>query len=46
MIRARAARALPPVLLVCALLGAWELYVQASDTSAFVLPAPHSVAAS
>ena len=45
MIRARAARALPPALLLCALLGAWELYVQASQTSAFVLPAPHSVAA-
>jgi len=45
VIRARAARALPPALLLCALLGAWELYVQASQTSAFVLPAPHSVAA-
>jgi ABC-type nitrate/sulfonate/bicarbonate transport system permease component len=37
--------ALPPLLLVLVLLGAWEAYADAGATSSFVLPAPHSVAA-
>jgi putative hydroxymethylpyrimidine transport system permease protein len=37
--------ALPPILLVAVLLGAWEAYVDLGSTSSFVLPAPHSVAA-
>ena len=41
----RAISLLPPALLVAALLGAWELYVDAGSTSAFVLPAPHAIAA-
>jgi ABC-type nitrate/sulfonate/bicarbonate transport system permease component len=44
----RAARrvrsALPPLALVCALLGAWELYADSGTTSSFVLPSPHAVA--
>lgn len=35
---------LPPLLLVIALLGAWELYADSGAASSFVLPAPHSVA--
>ena len=35
---------LPPALLVLALLGIWELYVDAGSASSFVLPAPHSIA--
>src|ERR1700674_4792346 len=35
---------LPPLLLVAALLGAWEVYVDSGGVSAFVLPAPHAVA--
>jgi NitT/TauT family transport system permease protein/putative hydroxymethylpyrimidine transport system permease protein len=35
---------LPPLLLVIALLGAWELYADAGAASSFVLPAPHAVA--
>jgi NitT/TauT family transport system permease protein/putative hydroxymethylpyrimidine transport system permease protein len=38
--------ALPPALLVLALLGAWEAYVDAGGVDAFILPAPHAVAAS
>ena len=42
----RAIRAgLPPLLLVAALLGLWEIYVDAGSDSSFVLPAPHSIAA-
>jgi putative hydroxymethylpyrimidine transport system permease protein len=41
----RALAVLPPVLLVAALLGIWEAYVDTSSTSAFVLPAPHAIAA-
>jgi NitT/TauT family transport system permease protein/putative hydroxymethylpyrimidine transport system permease protein len=42
----RAIRAgLPPLLLVAALLGLWEVYVDAGSDSSFVLPAPHSIAA-
>ena len=44
-LRRGAAAVLPPALLVLALLGAWELYVDAGSASAFVLPAPHSIAA-
>jgi NitT/TauT family transport system permease protein/putative hydroxymethylpyrimidine transport system permease protein len=36
---------LPPLLLVGALFGAWEAYVDSSSTSSFVLPAPHAIAA-
>jgi NitT/TauT family transport system permease protein/putative hydroxymethylpyrimidine transport system permease protein len=36
---------LPPLLLVLALLGAWELYADLGPTSSYVLPAPHAVAA-
>lgn len=36
---------LPPLLLVAALLGAWELYVDLGGTEPLVLPAPHAVAA-
>jgi putative hydroxymethylpyrimidine transport system permease protein len=43
--RAHAARALPAVLLVAALLGAWELYVDLAGVEADLLPAPHAVAA-
>jgi putative hydroxymethylpyrimidine transport system permease protein len=39
------ARTLPPVLLVAALLGIWEAYVDSGSESSFVLPAPHSIAA-
>jgi putative hydroxymethylpyrimidine transport system permease protein len=34
----------PPLLLVAALLGAWELYVDSGGVSEFVLPAPHAIA--
>ena len=36
---------LAPLLLVLVLLGAWELYADLGDTSSYVLPAPHAVAA-
>jgi NitT/TauT family transport system permease protein/putative hydroxymethylpyrimidine transport system permease protein len=35
---------LAPTVLVIALVGAWELYVQAGNVDRFVLPAPHAVA--
>ena len=35
---------LPPTLLVIALLGIWEVYVDTGSASSFVLPAPHSIA--
>src|SRR4029077_14225473 len=41
----RAVSLLPPLALIAALLGAWELYVDAGSTSSYVLPAPHAVAA-
>jgi putative hydroxymethylpyrimidine transport system permease protein len=44
-VSARVRAALPPVLLIACLLGAWEAYVDLGSTSSFVLPAPHSVAA-
>jgi putative hydroxymethylpyrimidine transport system permease protein len=44
--RARRVRELAaPILLAAALLGAWELYVDASGVQADLLPAPHAVAA-
>lgn len=36
---------LPPLLLVAALLGAWELYVDLGGAEPLVLPAPHEIAA-
>jgi putative hydroxymethylpyrimidine transport system permease protein len=36
--------ALPAALLVVALLGAWEVYADSGNVSAFVLPAPHAMA--
>lgn len=38
-------RIAPALALVLALLGAWELYADVGSTSAYVLPAPHAVAA-
>jgi putative hydroxymethylpyrimidine transport system permease protein len=38
-------RLAPPLLLVLALVGAWELYADVGTTSSYVLPAPHAVAA-
>jgi ABC-type nitrate/sulfonate/bicarbonate transport system permease component len=35
---------LPPTLLVAALLGAWELYVDLGGAESLVLPAPHAIA--
>jgi NitT/TauT family transport system permease protein/putative hydroxymethylpyrimidine transport system permease protein len=40
----RALSWLPPALLLLALTGAWELYVDAGGVSQLLLPAPHSVA--
>jgi putative hydroxymethylpyrimidine transport system permease protein len=40
-----ARRALPAVVLAAALVGAWELYVDAAGVEEVVLPAPHAVAA-
>ncbi len=40
----RVLAALPAALLVLALLGTWEIYVDSGSTSSFVLPAPHSIA--
>ncbi len=37
-------RLLPPLVLLLALLGAWELYVQLSGVQRELLPAPHEVA--
>ncbi len=39
-------RALPPAILLIALLGAWELYVDLGGVDSLVLPAPHAVASS
>jgi putative hydroxymethylpyrimidine transport system permease protein len=44
-VRAGARAVLPAALLVAALLGAWELYVELGSTSSYVLPAPHAIAA-
>jgi NitT/TauT family transport system permease protein/putative hydroxymethylpyrimidine transport system permease protein len=40
----RARASLPPLLLVAALLGAWELYADFSGVQEDLLPAPHAVA--
>jgi putative hydroxymethylpyrimidine transport system permease protein len=40
----RARRILPPVIALVALLGIWELYVDLSGVTRFVLPAPHAIA--
>lgn len=40
----RVRRALPPVLLLLALLGIWELYVDLGGVDPLILPAPHAVA--
>jgi putative hydroxymethylpyrimidine transport system permease protein len=37
--------ALPAVVLILALLGAWEIYATSGNVSQFVLPAPHEMAA-
>jgi putative hydroxymethylpyrimidine transport system permease protein len=37
-------KALPAVLLVVALLGAWEIYADTGNVNQFVLPAPHAMA--
>ena len=42
--RRRVLYALPAVLLLAALLGAWELYVDSGAASSSILPAPHSIA--
>jgi len=42
----RLGRALPAALLVLALLGAWELYVDLGGVDSLVLPSPHQIAAS
>jgi ABC-type nitrate/sulfonate/bicarbonate transport system permease component len=39
----RASRLAPALILVAALLGAWELYARASGVSSFLLPAPSQV---
>jgi ABC-type nitrate/sulfonate/bicarbonate transport system permease component len=43
-LRRRLARLAPPLLLVLALLVAWELYVEVSGVERELLPAPHEVA--
>ena len=43
--RRRARAGLPPLALVGALLGAWELYAESGSTSSYVLPSPHAVTA-
>jgi putative hydroxymethylpyrimidine transport system permease protein len=42
--RRRILNAGPAVVLIAALLGAWELYVDSGSTSSSILPAPHSIA--
>ena len=43
--RAAAVRLLPALVLLTALLGAWELYVELAGVESDLLPAPHAVAA-
>jgi ABC-type nitrate/sulfonate/bicarbonate transport system permease component len=40
----RVRAALPPLGLIGALLGAWEIYADAGGASSFLLPAPHEIA--
>ena len=42
----RLVNALPALLLILALLGAWELYADSGATSSSILPAPHTIAQS
>lgn len=42
----RLLRALPAVLLLAALLGVWELYVDTGGVDSLILPSPHEVASS
>jgi NitT/TauT family transport system permease protein/putative hydroxymethylpyrimidine transport system permease protein len=42
----RALRALPALLIVLALVGAWELYADVGSVDSLLLPAPHAVASS
>ncbi len=42
----RLVNALPALVLVLALLGAWELYADSGSTNSSILPAPHSIAQS
>ncbi len=42
--RVRLGAILPPLLLLIALLGAWEAYAELGSVDRFVLPAPHEVA--
>jgi NitT/TauT family transport system permease protein/putative hydroxymethylpyrimidine transport system permease protein len=42
-VRRRALNALPAVVLVAALIGVWELYVELGSVDRLVLPAPHEV---
>ncbi len=39
------AAVLPPALLVLALAGIWEIYIDSGSASSFALPAPHSIVA-
>jgi putative hydroxymethylpyrimidine transport system permease protein len=43
--RRRALILAPPLVLLAALIGAWEAYADSGTTSSFVLPAPHAIAA-
>jgi putative hydroxymethylpyrimidine transport system permease protein len=45
-VRRRLVNAAPAIVLVLALLGAWELYVDSGATSSSILPAPHTIAES
>ena len=42
----RALRAVPAAILVLALIGIWELYVDLGGVDPLILPAPHAVASS
>ena len=44
--RRRLVNALPAIVLVAVLLGAWELYVDSGATNSSILPAPHTIAES
>src|ERR1019366_6232337 len=42
--RRRLVNAMPAIVLVAVLLGAWELYVDSGATNSAILPAPHTIA--
>jgi NitT/TauT family transport system permease protein/putative hydroxymethylpyrimidine transport system permease protein len=44
VVRRGLAAGVPPLLVVIALLGIWEAYVDGGSESSFVLPAPHAIA--